>query len=984
MIAHQAVIDSESWQILLCRLDKILAGEAPAMKRDSSFITFIERIAERSPQPVQILETFRESNVEPSCGFGTDADRQISQFSLDKGTTSRLLGQAGYALRTNPSEIVAACLLQAFRSVFIGQPSPRLFIEESERKELGQDIDVSAAVGCFTKLSHPHIDFSAFEQDSIVGILSQVKDSRRQPFLSQEDPASKGINITLRYTGMEDSGENRYSNTHQCTEYPGLPSANSICSLLDPASLEITAQISDGQLTARVYSAQGNPYELEISLWTRLSELICMRSVSRLATMDRAFTHSDFPLIDLTRTALNHFTESQLPTLGLKPSDVEDLLSCSPMQQGMLFSHTKESSYYNNEWVDEVISMGYEKLVNPVHLEKAWQYLVQRHQILRTAFIEHPSQDGTFAQLVLNDFSPLIKRVKRDSLTDFEAFCKPVNHRLGSPPHCLTICEANEHKVFLKFEISHAIIDGVSKSILLRELAEVYGGKSLASRGPLYSDFIAHLRSQSQADSINYWTNSLQDLEPCNFPALNHDKPLETSARDLKIHVAGSSDLRNFCTRYEVTLSHVFQTAWAILLQRYIGTDDICFGYLASGRDLPLNDVDNIVGPLINMLICRFQLDPLRPLLSYIHQVRDENAERTAHQHCSMAEIYHELNLGSKQPFNTVITVRRDSENRSREPKSVEVINLSGRGATEYALVLDVLSSDMDVDITLTYARDILSETHAANIAEALEEAINAILEEPGRPLQDVNLIGPQQLGQLKKFQKDLPPKIEECVHDRIHQQVKNNPFAPAICSATGDVTYDELDDLSTRLASYLVSLEVQPGDVVPFYMEKSTWAIVAMIAIFKAGGIFVPLDPSYPHKRIQQILQHLDVCTMLVSDEHSLEGSTLVENCCTVICSRPALKLWTAETYRGFLLAIQNEPPTYFLPRGLQANPRVSWSRTQQFAPAWRHMRKQWTSPHRPDPFNSRAIHLTQPYVRYLLFCKLVAAYVFRPSRRK
>jgi len=266
-----------------------------------------------------------------------------------------------------------------------------------------------------------------------------------------------------------------------------------------------------------------------------------------------------------------------------------------------------------------------------------------------------------------------------------------------------------------------------------------------------------------------------------------------------------------------------------------------------------------------------------------------------------MAEIYHELNLGSKQPFNTVITVRRDSENRSREPKSVEVINLSGRGATEYALVLDVLSSDMDVDITLTYARDILSETHAANIAEALKEAINAILEEPGRPLQDVNLIGPQQLGQLKKFQKDLPPKIEECVHDRIHQQVKNNPFAPAICSATGDVTYGELDDLSTRLASYLVSLEVQPGDVVPFYMEKSTWAIVAMIAIFKAGGTFVPLDPSYSHKRIQQILQHLDVCTMLVSDEHSLEGSTLVENCCTVICSRPAIEALDSRNLQGF-----------------------------------------------------------------------------------
>ncbi|KAL8792919.1 MAG: hypothetical protein Q9195_004496 [Heterodermia aff. obscurata] len=856
MIAHKAVVDSESWQILLVNFDRLLTGDIPAPKRDTNFIAWIERNAQQPAQLTKSLETLWESNIESSHGFKTDADRQVSQFSLDKETTSLLLGQAGNSMRTSPSEIVAACLLQSFRSVFIGQPPPRFFIEESGRKGDGQEIDVSAAVGCFTSLSYAHVDFSTLEQDSIIGILRQVKDSRWQPLLNLELQDSKGMTIVLRYMESEASTKNQYTSIDQATEYLSLPFARSDNSLLDPASLSISTTISNGQLSALMYSTQSNTHEMEIAIWARLCELICTRSISQLAVMDRTFTQSDFPHIDLTPTTLKHFTESQLPALGLQAADVEDLLSCSPMQQGMLYSHAKESSYYNNEWLEEVINTGSSEPVDPVRLEKTWQYLVQRHQILRTAFIEHPSQDGSFAQIVLKRFSPLIKRVKCDSLTEFEVFGKPVNHHFGSPPHCLTICEAKENRIFLRIEISHAITDGISKSLLLRELADVYGGKSLASRGPLYSGFIAHLRSQLQADSITYWTNLLQDLQPCAFPTFTSERADARATRDLKIHVASSSDLRNFCTQYEVTLSHVFQAAWAVLLRQYVGTDDICFGYLASGRDLPLKDVDHIVGPLINMLISRVQLDPLRPLLSCINQMRDGNAEHTAHQHASMAQIYNKLDLGSKKPFNTVITLRRDQDSRYRDSKSLEVVDLAGRGATEYDLVLDVLNSDMNVDVTLTYAIDTLSEAHAVNIAEALGEAITAMLQNPDRPLQDVNLVGSKQRDQLENFHRNSPLELEECVHDRINRQVERNPLATAICSATGDFTYGELDELSTRLASHLLSIGVQPDNVVGVHMEKSPYAIVAMIAIWKAGGTFLPLDPSYPHKRIRQILE--------------------------------------------------------------------------------------------------------------------------------
>ncbi|KAI1521240.1 EntF Non-ribosomal peptide synthetase module, partial [Pyrenophora tritici-repentis] len=111
---------------------------------------------------------------------------------------------------------------------------------------------------------------------------------------------------------------------------------------------------------------------------------------------------------------------------------------------------------------------------------------------------------------------------------------------------------------------------------------------------------------------------------------------------------------------------------------------------------------------------------------------------------------------------------------------------------------------------------------------------------------------------------------VERCVHELFADQAKEQPQAPAICAWDGEMTYGELDELSSRLARHLVKVGVEVEDVVPLCFEKSMWTVVAMLAVLKAGGAFAPLDPDYPASRHDEVFRQTKARVVLASDQHA------------------------------------------------------------------------------------------------------------------
>jgi hypothetical protein len=216
-------------------------------------------------------------------------------------------------------------------------------------------------------------------------------------------------------------------------------------------------------------------------------------------------------------------------------------------------------------------------------------------------------------------------------------------------------------EVYCSFEINHALIDAVSMGLILRDVSHAYARQLPRARGPLYSSYIGYLQSAGADTAIEHWTTHLKGIEPCHFPLSHeHSEGRELRRADIQVQVSGSQ-MQQISQATAVTVASVLKTAWGLVLRAFVRQDDICFGSLASGRDVALQDINETVGPFINMLVARMVVDPAMSIAGLLRQVHADHLRAMEYQHCSLADIQHRLNLGGRALFNTMMSIQRSS-----------------------------------------------------------------------------------------------------------------------------------------------------------------------------------------------------------------------------------------------------------------------------------------------------------------------------------
>lgn len=153
---------------------------------------------------------------------------------------------------------------------------------------------------------------------------------------------------------------------------------------------------------------------------------------------------------------------------------------------------------------------------------------------------------------------------------------------------------------------------------------------------------------------------------------------------------------------------------------------------------------------------------------------------------------------------------------------------------------------------------------------------MNEILAKSHQPTDKVDLLTQRDLDHIQRWNSSFPPKVDACVHDLVLQHAKSSPQSPALCSWEGDTTYSQLDALSIRLARHLISAGIRHETLVPVCFRKSRVAVIAMVAILRAGGAFVPLDPSHPKDRLKAIVEKAKAKIVIASPEtaHLFQGT--------------------------------------------------------------------------------------------------------------
>jgi hypothetical protein len=395
-----------------------------------------------------------------------------------------------------------------------------------------------------------------------------------------------------------------------------------------------------------------------------------------------SYTLSDFPLLpSLTYPQLQELTHTMLPALGISMDNVEDIYPCSPSQRGMLIAQAKQAHSYNTSvtWKIQLLNNKQGHMLDLRLLRAACCQVIERHAGLRTIFIDSPSPDSYMDQVVLKQVKPeaVIKQLSES------AFSPLLEAQSGGWPkgqlmHRMNLCkmeDGGEGEALLRLDISHTIMDRTTMQIIERDICLAYEGKLPPGRGPLYSDYISHIYQQDIGADSQYWKQYLEGVEPCQFPSINGDgddsgiqeEEWGVVSRILYENSLGKTTIDNFCRSHNITMWNLAGLAWALVLRSFTNSDNVCFGYVKSARDLPIDGIEDAVGAILNPLACRVSFDGESTVQDTVHQLQEECFQSLQHQPFPLSDAHRLAGVTNGMLFNTYVGVQSgqiDTEER--------------------------------------------------------------------------------------------------------------------------------------------------------------------------------------------------------------------------------------------------------------------------------------------------------------------------------
>ncbi|GLA09580.1 nonribosomal peptide synthase [Aspergillus niger] len=889
LVAHHLVIDLVSWRIILGDLEELLkTGQLSAVKT-LPFQTWCRLQAKYSSEhlnPSAALPSTIPPAVQDYWGpvwyQNSNGNTIRGSFTLSEELTTVLFGAANDALQTQPVEIFQAALWHSFVQAFPDRPLPTIFNEGHGREPWDSSIDLSRTVGWFTTIWPTCLGTDGGEI-GIVDIVRRTKDTRRWTpsngwayfacrFLNPDGRTAfdtRGpVEIAFNYLGLYQQLERQGSILRPPVKLEDHPS-DAAGNVQRFALIDVSATVERGRLQFLFCYNKYMQHQDAIVRWMANCERSLQDAVQQLSSLDPTYTLYDFPLLPLTYNSLDRLLNKTLPQIGMLGRDVGGAYPCSPMQRGILLSQAKDARLYWPRFIWKVVPSSIPGAVDMGRLQHAWQQVVDRHAILRTVFVDS-GNEGYATQVVrrlTTANTAVVECVNNDPITSLKKHPRALG-QAGQPPHRLLLC-VTPTEAFCALEISHALIDAHSSRILQRDLRLSYDHRLPKEPGTPYEEYIKYLCGLPEVAAETYWRSYIEGVQPCHLPTLQGLGAGNQQHKELRltsVHLGAGERFYKFCQEHEVTLSNLFQVAWGLVLQAYTGAKTACFGYLNSGRDISVRGVHDIVGPLINMLVCRIAADSNISVLAMLKKNHTDYLQSLPYQHYSLAGILHLAGMTGGSLFNTIMSFQRLTDERGEQGSSIQIEGIGGEDPTEYDISVTIGISDRDIRIMLQYWSTSLGDRQVADIASTFRHIVNVIIDYPDLTPSQLEVVSAEDCHQLQEWNRDLPERVDRCVHELIAEQCHAQPDAPAVCAWDGNFTYSELDARSSVLAVYLAACGVGPEVFVPLYFEKSRWTIVAILAVIKAGGAFILLDLAHPVARQQKICRAVSAKLVIAS----------------------------------------------------------------------------------------------------------------------
>ncbi|MEM7334079.1 MAG: amino acid adenylation domain-containing protein [Chloroflexota bacterium] len=520
--------------------------------------------------------------------------------------------------------------------------------------------------------------------------------------------------------------------------------------------------------------------------------------------------------------------------------------------------------------------------VDPIRLSRAVRDLAKRHSILRTAFEPegdsayqkvYTALDNPFKQVDLSKMSPEDAEMRFTALLN-ETIKRPFNFQ--NPPLWRIVLikfAPARYKLLLVFH--HIITDGWSASILYRDLSELYraqveGRPPNLPELPLeYSDYVKLSLEKRQGpraqQQFDYWTTHLKGAPPLIELPTDRVRPPQQSYAGAKIQLDLSEQtvqaIYQFSQQHNVTNFMLLLTTLNILLQRYSGQSNVVVGTPLSNRTDTY--LENMLGHFVNSLPLHTDLSNNPDFFDLLAQVRETAVNAYTHQDTpfeQLVELIQPERSLSHHPLYQVMFILHNTPNNPMRFPNVAVEANDSLYSSASALDLTMTLRDKGEGIAgyIEYNTDLFDEATILRFGQHFKNLLDEILANPYQAISQFDLLSEQERQEMlidwNQTAASFP--AEACLHQRVEYQAAKAPNQVALINEASTVTYDELNKKANQLAHHLVSLGIELETPVGISLHRSPQMIIGMLAVLKAGGAFVSLDPTYPKERLGLILE--------------------------------------------------------------------------------------------------------------------------------
>ncbi|KAK2590902.1 hypothetical protein QQS21_011414 [Conoideocrella luteorostrata] len=553
---------------------------------------------------------------------------------------------------------------------------------------------------------------------------------------------------------------------------------------------------------------------------------------------------------------------------GLWPEQaIRDAYPCTTLQEGLMaLSVTQPGSYI----LQSVFELPDD--VNITRFKAAWEMTVKKCTNLRTRIIL--IGDRHIQAEITEDV--LWRSGEKAILRDFLKECQNTRMSYGTPlsRYALIEGQGSKPKQYFIWTAHHAVFDGWSMQTVMAVFTSAYERMRMPNVYP-FSSFVKYTMSLKGEASEEFWKRQLSGAisTPLPFIEVNATGKITKTLK------------RTFCPQWRsnasITPATVIKAAWAVVLAYYCETDDVCFGTISSGRQAPLTGVETLTGPTIATVPVRVCVRDQQRLTEFLREVQSQSLEMVPFEQYGLQNIS-KINQDAKAAcaFSSLLAIQPMSRLNGARNDTLVPATLDEQETDEvfdnyftYPLVAQAKIYDTSISFEVTYKADVVPEDRVVALGHHLESVITQLLcynELPEKDLlvQDLSVAGSWDLAQATRWNDCNLQPVNKLVHDMVSEQAHQTPIKDAIYSKDVVMTYGDLEQASTRLGRQLSHFGVRAEVAVPICFEKSAWTIVAMLGVLKAGGAFLPLDPSHPVKYLKELVGRSGANIILASPE--------------------------------------------------------------------------------------------------------------------